>query len=161
MSITTNRNVLISQPFAYVDEVVPYIVQRRWTIFAAPEEIDFITSDCPLSVFRLGPDGRALIGAGIGLPEAELTLPICPRRALRLSLTENEPYRRLSVDEVQECNRRTSAQATRYVYASRAAKTIQAVVEEFAFNRGAPRIDPAALLEEIQRRRDRDDPSRT
>lgn len=145
IKINVNRNLLICLPFLITNDIAPFIAGRIASLLIAPNEIDFVTSDSPLSVFRLDADGTALVGVGIGQPRADLTLPLSPRLALRLSLSEIRPRRHLSVAETREINRRTACQAARYVYAHRRSKRIERLVQEFSFTLKEPRVDSARI----------------
>lgn len=131
-AIKITPNAVKAWPFLFMRDIAPYITRRYWSLLLAPAESDFITSDSPFSVFRLDERGMATVGVGIGHPGAELTLPLSPQLALRLSLWERRPRRRLTRGEMQEINRRVACQAIRFVYASRFSKRTMALVEKFS-----------------------------
>jgi hypothetical protein len=143
--LKASKNLLIGLSFLMTDELWPFLAERKWSILEAARSVEFITSDSPLSVFELTRRGTAIIGVGIGRPGAELTLPLTPCRALRLSLKEKKVWRRISSGETREINRRIACQAERYVYASRNSKRIIAVVKKFEHTRNRQRIDPAFI----------------
>jgi len=103
-------------------EILTHLLAMNVGLVIAPESMDFVTSDSPLSVCAALPDGRVEVGAGIGLPTAEVVLPLSPRRALHLARAPLPRRRRASVSHARAFNRRIAVQAERLVFASRFAK---------------------------------------
>lgn len=153
LEIRIKQDILVCLTFSLANDVAPFIAGRQPTILTAPREVDFVTSDSPLSVFMHHPDGTATVGAGIGQPHAEITLPLGPRIALRLSLAERRLNRGIGQAEVRDLNRRTVCQAARYVYAHKRSKWIAQLVQDFAFTRDMPRVDPERVAAVLRRAR--------
>src|SRR4029450_6551460 len=110
ISLTAKKNILIGLPFLMTDELVPCFLGKKWSILEAAKGVEFISCDTPLSIFELTPRGTSIIGPGTGRPGAQLTLPLSPSRALRLSLCD-VVWKSLLSAKTQEINRRVACQA--------------------------------------------------
>jgi hypothetical protein len=148
-------NMLVGQALLLVNRVGPFIARRRWALLKSPSNVDFITSDTPLSVFIQHPNGMATIGPAIGRPEAELTLPISTRLALRLSYDQHLRSRSVSEGAVIEVNRRIVAQSQRFVFAARNSKRISAMVASFPKRSGEAMFNQDLMWAHYKALRDR------
>jgi hypothetical protein len=80
----------------------------NWCICRAPSESFFITSDCPCVPFVLNADGSAIIVAGFGQDNVEITFPLTPSICLYLSKKPMKRYRAIHKNLVKEFNKRTA-----------------------------------------------------
>jgi hypothetical protein len=132
ITITLSGNAVVASPFLMADRIAPPLVLMHWSILEAPAGTDFVACDSPVSVCLFDDDGHALVGVGIGHAGVEITFPINPRFALRLSWDQGKGYRRLTKRATWHINRRMAAQALRYVYAARRSKRLNTIVRDMA-----------------------------
>jgi hypothetical protein len=145
--LSLKKDLLVGLQFLGLSAFYPYFADKHFSLLTCSGDPEFITCDSPLSVFALDPRGRALVGAGIGLRNVEIVLPLSPRRALRLTYTAHPPRQRVSDRVVRDINRRIVYQARQYVYASRRSKRLATFVSEWFNKREEPTLDPRAMRE--------------
>jgi hypothetical protein len=145
------RDLAVALQFAHVARFYPYLRDKTMSVLEGAGDPEFLTCDSPLSVFTLSRRGRALVGVGIGQPNAEVVLPLCPTRALRLAYRQQPVRQRVSVAVVRDINRRIIYQAQRYVYASRKSKRIGAFVAKWFEEREEFKVDPRAMAAYAER----------
>jgi hypothetical protein len=139
------KDAAVAVQFLFVADIYPYFMNKHWSVLEASGDPEFISGDSPLSVFVLDPRGRALVGVGIGRPNAEIVLPISPLRALRLTHRPQRDRQRVAARVVSDINRRIVYQTQRYVYASRSSKSIGNFVSKWFAQRQELRLDPVAM----------------
>ena len=139
------KDAAVAVQFLFVAELYPYFMDKHWSVLEGSGDPEFISGDSPLSVFVLDPDGRALVGVGIGQPHVEMVLPISPLRALRLTYRPQRDHQRVSARVVADVNRRTVYQAHRFAYASRSSKSITEFVSKWFARRQELTLDPVAM----------------
>lgn len=153
ISLVPTENFVLGVTFMMMLESLPWFIGRQWSFLKAPEGAEFVTSDSPLNVFTLTPEGNAIVNVGVGLQESELTLPISPHVALRMTNERAPAIRRVSTRVARDANRRCAYQAERYVYSSRRSRRLMDLVNSFSFTRKSPRFDPSLIGGMIRRRR--------
>lgn len=90
--------------------------QMRATVFHAPFEASFATSDQPVSLYH-ATAARSSYGAGPDTPGIEISLPLSSRTLLKLDHERGaHSSRTATTEEVDEFNRRTAAMARDYVF---------------------------------------------
>ena len=82
-TVTTNPGVSIMHGFQLaIETIFPIFSKMRWAFFRAPEGVEFITSDCPVSWYDPTPGPPAYAGHGLGMRNVEVTFPITPKVTL-------------------------------------------------------------------------------
>jgi hypothetical protein len=92
-----------------------FLLQKKWQIWTAPEEIEFITSDNPLLTV-LPARGKFLPGWGLRNVGVLAMFPLCPSACLVMGSELEESYRKAQVEEVEEVNRCLVATLARNAY---------------------------------------------
>lgn len=139
--IKVNRERSLIESFKLSERIAAELFKLNWCLCRAPTGTFFVTSDTPLCPFApTGPD-RALLGAGFGLPNVEVTFPISP--TLCLLLDQRHDKERMSVGKqfVREANIRMAAIAERIVISAYRSDTVAALVTKYSFTRQLPKID--------------------
>jgi hypothetical protein len=132
--------------------VAELLAKMNWCLCRASGISKFITSDSPLCVFSEKAGGKALFGAGFGLPNVEVYFPISPSYCLRLENRQMQRRATVSRHFVDEANRRTAANAERYVISNRSSAKIAALTAEFGFTRSLPKLDRKIVSDIMGRR---------
>lgn len=101
----------------------------------------YATSDSPINVFAPTGDGKAIFGAGFGLPTVEVVFPFSPFHALYLSRKGEPGWYDVDGRTVDEFNRRCVRGSDRYIMASYFSKRILRYLEEFKDSYRKSRID--------------------
>lgn len=96
-------------------EIHDQLITMNWCLCRAPSGCCFVTSDARLVPFVLDDDGRALIGAGYGLDNVEVTIPMSPLLCLYMTRKRSQNYRAVNRKFVMEINRRTAWSAERLI----------------------------------------------
>ena len=140
-TVKVNPKVALAGSLRAAPAVAELLAKMKWCICRASENSRFITSDSPICVFSKRPDGKALLGAGFGLPNVEVYFPISPSYCLRLENRQMQHRVAVSSYFVDEANRRATANAERYVISNRSTAKIAALTAEFGFTRSLPKLD--------------------
>lgn len=139
------KDPLVALQFSGVARFFPHFLNKSYCVLTCSGDPEFITCDSPLSVFAANKTGRALVGVGIGLRQAEIVLPLSPYRAIRLRGGPQPARQRVSDRLVRDINRRLVYQADRYVFASRQSKRIAAFASRWFRDRDDLALDPEAM----------------
>jgi len=151
-TIEANPKIALAESLSTARTVAELLASMNWCLCRAPGGWEFITSDGPLCVLAKTADAKILLGAGFGLPSAEVHFPISPSYCLRLENRQMQRRAAVSSNFVDELNRRTAANAERYVISSRGAAKIKALTAEFAFTRNRPKLDRKVVADIMGRR---------
>lgn len=139
--IKVNRKRSLIESFKLCERVAAELFKLNWCLCRAPTGTFFVTSDTPLCAFaRTGRD-RALLGAGFGLPNAEVTFPISPTVCLLLDQRHKKGRMAVGNQFVREANNRMAAIAERLVISAYRSDTVAALVTKYSFTRQLPKID--------------------
>jgi Protein of unknown function (DUF4238) len=156
MRLSPSGNFTVRSPFLFADEIAPPLVLMNWSFLESPQNVDFVTSDSPVSVYAVDARGYAHVGVGFGLRTAEITFPITPRVALRLAWREQPQYRTITERLAWNINRRAALQAHRQVYASKKSRRLLALVQEAAAGEPEHRVlshGPLIQFRKVRHRR--------
>lgn len=132
------------------ETVAKQLTTFAWTLCTAPPRSHFLTSDAPVCTFTRHQDGKASWGGGFGQANTEVSFPISPTTCLYLTRRRMPPRIRRGQTFVHELNRRTAAQAERYIISPFESKMAATLAERFAWTRKLPRIDVKRLLKEAR-----------
>lgn len=99
-----------------LDVILPYIIERTWTLSIAPENHQFICSDRPVSLVWTSPVPQVAYAPGFGIKNSELTFPLSKRLALIGTFEGEEQVTQVSQARVNEINGRTVHYAERFLY---------------------------------------------
>lgn len=117
------------------------LMDINWCLCKAPSDCYFVTSDAPLVPFVLDNDGRALIGAGFGLDNVEVSLPISPFLCLYMSRKRMQGHRAVNNKFVMEINRRTAWNAERLIISHIKTKHVRELSSWASKSLSIPKID--------------------
>lgn len=151
-AVEANPKIALANSLQAAPTVAQLLAEMNWCLCRAPGISKFVTSDSPLCVFSQKSHGRALLGAGFGLPNVEVYFPISRSYCLRLENRQMQRRATISSHFVDEANRRTTANAERYVISNRSTTKIAALTAEFAFTRGRPKLDRKIVADVMGRR---------
>jgi uncharacterized protein DUF4238 len=150
--IKVNRKRSLVDSFKLSESVAAELFKMNWCLCRAPTGAFFVTSDTPLCVFaRTGAD-RALLGAGFGLPNAEVTFPISPTVCLLLDRRHKKGRMAVGKQFVREANNRMAMIAERLVISAYRSDTVAALVAKHSFTRQLPKIDQSKFGNIFQQR---------
>ncbi|HML95689.1 MAG TPA: DUF4238 domain-containing protein [Thermodesulfobacteriota bacterium] len=119
--------------------------EMNWCLCKAPSGNLFITSDAPLVPFASRPDGSALIGAGYGLDNVEITIPISPFLCIYMTRKPIQKYRPANKNFVIEINRRTAWNAEKMIISSIKTNYLRELTNWATKSLHTPRIDKDRL----------------
>lgn len=150
--IMVNRENSLIQSFKLAEKVAGELLDMNWCLCHAPSRTFFVTSDTPLCIFARTSRDRALLGAGVGLPNAEVTFPISPTVCLLLDRRHAKGKMAVGKQFVRRANSRMVANAERLIISAYRSDTITALVTNYSFTRQLPKIDRAVLGKIFQQR---------
>lgn len=154
--IEMDEKVALAFSFEQASIIPHFLVQMNWCLCEAPGRHFFVTSDSPLVIFDPIGDGRAVFGAGLGLPGAEVTFPISPAVCLQIDRCHTQRRRRVSQEFVREVNRRRAHATERYVISHIKTKKVDTLVHDSAWTYGHTKIDREEIRQRYsKRKRDR------
>lgn len=133
--------------FEKIDIIAKYLSSMNWALLLTMDENYFVTNDCPLNIFCLDIDGKAIFGGGIALPNVEITLPISPWVCLRIDKKSGTNTKAIDARYVREINRRICHMADSYVFSAYKNDNLTKIMLEFADSHKLPKIDIASLKE--------------
>ena len=148
-TITTQRHVAMAFSMLQADEAASALRGYNWCLCLAPEGKFFVTSDCPVNVFRMAEPGQAQFGAGLLLPGTQISFPISPSVCISLDRAHTQRRRRVTDRFVEQRNRRTACMAERFVISPHRTRGIERIVTEFAYTRNQPKLDRTELQKDI------------
>jgi Protein of unknown function (DUF4238) len=129
---------------------VPYeLVKFGWTLCRAARGSTFITSDGPFTAFSRRGD-KALVGAGFGLPNAEVSFPVSPEVCLLLRRGVGDGRMVVGKKFVAEINKRTAFHAQRIVIARYASQATARLVRRASITLNRPRIDKQYMIDRFR-----------
>jgi Protein of unknown function (DUF4238) len=139
--IVVNRESSLIESFQLAETVAAELFDMNWCLCYAPTKTFFVTSDTPLCIYARTSRDKALLGAGIGLPNALMTFPISP--TVCLLLDRRHTNRRMAVGKqfVRAANNRMAANAERLIISPYKNDTIGSLVHKYSFTRQFPKID--------------------
>jgi len=110
--------------------IYPVFDDMRWSFYKAPDGVEFITTDCPVSWYDSTPRPAFYSGHGLGMRDVEVTFPINPRTTLLGTHEGPDGVHDASVDQVLLFNLRKLYWAEEHAYAAseRAARQARALV---------------------------------
>src|SRR5206468_3130145 len=149
-SIDANEKPAMLEMLRSTMAVAHELVKFGWTLCRAARGSTFITSDAPLTAFSRRGD-KALIGAGFGLPNAEVTFPISPEVCLLLRHGVRDGRMTVGKRFVGEINKRTAFHAHRIVIARYASQAIAGLVRRASITLNRPRIDKQYMVDRFRR----------
>jgi hypothetical protein len=151
-TVKANPKFALGQSLRMVPTVAGLLSKMNWCLCRAPDNSNFITSDSPLCVFARRPGGKAILGAGFGLPNVEVYFPYSPKHCLRLENRQMQHRAAVSSHFVDDANRRMAANAERYVISSRSTAKVAALIERYEFTRSRPKLDRNIVSDIMGRR---------
>lgn len=150
--VKVNGKRSLIESFKLSERVATELFKLNWCLCRAPTGTFFVTSDTPLCAFaRTGRD-RALVGAGFGLPNVEVTFPISPTVCLLLDQRHKKQRMAVGKQFVREANSRMAAIAERLVISAYRSDTVAALVTKYSFTRQLPKIDRSTFGRIFQQR---------
>ena len=125
-------------------EIASFLVSMNWRLMRTTEEMNFITSDCPVCPFVI--EGHsAKFGSLWDHPSVEVTFPLSPQVCLVLFRDSSFLGTLSNGADVREVNRRIAVMAERFVFASEKSEAVQQVVSDFSYTRRTSKIGNAPI----------------
>lgn len=113
--MSLNEKYVLSTSLVLAKDIYYELMEMNWSLCTAPDGHFYVTSDSPCVPFMLLPDGKALIGAGYGLDNIEVTFPISTHKCLFIRRKQSQRNIASSKKFVNQVNRRTAWNAERIV----------------------------------------------
>lgn len=122
--LTLNNNIVMHYMLksALGDNHIKILYRFNFSLLKAPKEHYFLCSDAPVSYFCPNHDG--VHGAGISTPGLEIFMPLDKNYGVLCSCNNLESFKEISIDELNEFNRRTVVTAEDYIFSSIEDKSI-------------------------------------
>jgi uncharacterized protein DUF4238 len=143
--IEVNRESSLIDSFRLAERIAAELFYMNWCLCYAPTRTFFVTSDTPLCIFARTSRDKALLGAGVGLPNAIVTFPISPNVCLLLDRRHTNARMAVGKQFVRAANHRMVANAERLIISAYTSETIANLVHKYSFTRQLPKIDRSTL----------------
>jgi hypothetical protein len=108
------------------------LLKKRWQLWTAPDETEFIASDSPL-VTVMPINGLFAPGYGFDKPGVLVFFPLRPSDCLVMGEHPGYPRRGISPELVDKVNRSLAWSATRYIYARSHSAELETMIRENGF----------------------------
>ncbi len=145
-----DRQYALLTTFAQIEPIYRELLSMNWSICEAPEGIFFITGDAPVNVFAMASEKKALFGAGFGLPQVEVTFPLCPSKALCINKKRHPPIYGTGGWRIIDLNRRCVAQSERFVISPYKSNKVKSLIKRYGSLLGEQKIDQAEIGSRIR-----------
>lgn len=145
--LTVNKKFATGMSISSYKPILDEILKMNWCICRAPSELFFITSDCPCVPFILNADGSAIIVAGFGQDNVEITFPLTPSICLYLSKKPMKRYRAIHKNLVKEFNKRTAYAANKFIVSHIKCKYVLGINKWASKSLDHPLIDKEKCIE--------------
>ena len=126
------------------------LMTMRWQLLNVKANNPLVTSDAPVVVFVPCGKDRAMFGAGIALPAAEVVFPVSPDVCLYIDHGLSGDRRTAHDSFVREMNRRIIYNAERFVISRTNDPSLAELVTLFSRTRGRQRIDADKVHKRIK-----------
>jgi len=133
-------------------DIGKYLARMNWYLMVAEKNSHFITNDCPLNVFVLDKNNMAMFGAGFGVANVEVTLPLSPDMCLRLDYSGRRNTVRVTKAYVHEINKRLIHMAENYIFSSHKTNELEAMINQYGDTLNKPKVDIKELREQFKKR---------
>lgn len=117
-TIEVSQAYQLKQLLRIVDIVLPVLAQRLWSLMIVPDDVDFVTSDCPVALVWTIPRPPSPFGPGFGMAGTDVTFPLTRRLALLGRFEGPAETIRASRLQVANINARTCSYGGRFVCSS-------------------------------------------
>lgn len=116
--LTLNNNIVMHYMLksALGDKHIKILYRFNFSLLKAPKEHYFLCSDAPVSYFCPNHDG--VRGAGLLTSGLEIFMPLDKNYGILCSCNNLESFKEISIDELNEFNRRTVVTAENYIFSS-------------------------------------------
>lgn len=116
-TIDFDNNTHISNLMVGVDAMLPYLLDRKWTIlFADDSDGYFICSDSPVSLHWSKPREKSFWGVGFAHKNTDVTVPLNKSVLLLGRFEEKLPTQKINRRSIAVMNSYTCSDSKRYVY---------------------------------------------
>jgi len=149
-TLQLDRQYALLATFKQIMPIFEKLVSMSWSICEAPEGIFFITSDAPVNVFAMTGERQALFGAGFGLPQVEVTFPLCPSKSLCISRKRHPPIYGTSGKRIIELNRRCVVQSERFLISPYKSNRVKTLIARFGSLIGKEKMSQADIAKQIK-----------
>ena len=147
--VKVNPDHVLAATLNVAKDVCEQLLTMRWHLVTVRAGAPLVTSDAPVVVFVPHGQSQALFGAGIGLPEAQVTFAISPRVCLFLDRGPINDRGAVELPPINEVNKRAILNAERFVISPKKDAAIADLVKRFSTTRGKPKIDPEQIHHRI------------
>ena len=116
--LTVNNNFPLFMMFnsVFKEEIIAELCSLNFSLLKAPQDYSFVCSDAPVSYYV--PNYKSGRGVGLSYPNLEIFLPLNKSYGLLCSQEKIPEYRELSIEELDEYNRRTIITAEKYIFSN-------------------------------------------
>jgi hypothetical protein len=138
--VAVDAKSALAESLSVAHAIAAQLADLNWCLCKASAKRQFVTSDSPLCVFA-ATRGGALLGAGFGLPQIEVSFPISPSTCLLADRRHNQSRLALSAEKVEVLNKRMAMHAERCVISSGCHKRTKEITKRSSHTLGRPKAD--------------------
>lgn len=126
--LTVNNNFPLFMMFnsVFKEERIAELCCMNFSLLKAPKDNYFVCSDAPVSYYV--PNYKGGRGVGLSYPELEIFLPLNKSYGLLCSNKNLSKLKELTINELNEYNRRTIITAEKYIFGSEINSNIQKLI---------------------------------
>lgn len=99
-----------------IDAILPYLFDRKWSLFVSEDGGDFVCSDHPVVIVSTVETGGHSYGVGFGMTNTEITMPINRKMAISGTFEGESKVYKVGEDVVAAINGRTISSAEKQIY---------------------------------------------
>jgi hypothetical protein len=142
--VEVDRKAALIDCIKMASTLAELLYRMNWIICDAPANSHFVTSDAPVCVYLPTGPGRAVLGAGFGHPEVQISFPVSPKVLLLLDWQHGrERHYRVRAKErfTHEMNKRMAWNAERFLVSSIRDPRVQTLLERAKVTASQPKLD--------------------
>ena len=137
--VSAVRNDFVENVLALVEPIKRQLLQKPWTIWRAPRNLEFVTSDNPLVTFVRLNDGALHLGYGFRTKDVIAVFPLAPSTCLAMGEGGGSESVTLNEVDTMRINEAIIRMCDRYVYSKTFSGEIQSLVNERPLSRSTGR----------------------
>ena len=126
IKINNNYPLYLLSKTVFSEEKIMYFSNMTFSLLKAPENNYFVCSDTPVSYYV--PENKSMRGVGLSHPELQIFLPLNKSYGLLCSHNKISEYEELSIEELNEYNRRTVITAEQYIFSNNNSEKLKELI---------------------------------
>jgi hypothetical protein len=148
--LSMNPQAAMLSSLAHSRGIAEALATMHWELIHLSTDDQFVTCDAPLVSFAMVNSGRAVFGAGYGLPQVEVSFPVSPssclflHRGARRPVVPNKAF-------IREMNKRAALMAKRFVVSQKFSSESEELTKRFAYTTNRSKLDREQVSQMIDR----------